>query len=89
VTAAGGIITSSEIDTMPAEEGEIQVLGAIETEEAAESPAEAPTSSPEATSGGGLPFTGAELAFVVIAGLVALLAGLTIRRATRAPRPLT
>ncbi|HEX2084058.1 MAG TPA: hypothetical protein VHF89_00105, partial [Solirubrobacteraceae bacterium] len=90
-----GVLTSSEMSTLDdrEKEGKIRVLGEIDSERGASEvaaagseEAAAPAAAPQQASDEGLPFTGADLAFVAIAGLAALLAGIAIRRATRARR---
>jgi hypothetical protein len=81
----GGVLTSSEMGS-GGSKGRIGVLGAIETEPgdrelvplAAET---APAGDDDADRA--LPFTGLELALVALGGLVALLLGLALRRATQ------
>ncbi len=88
------VLTSSQVGVTPApgegrgvqgeERGDLQVLGAIETEDAQEGGASEATPTAVASQpseDGELPFTGLELAFVAIAGLAALLAGVALRRA--------
>ncbi|HEV2815190.1 MAG TPA: hypothetical protein VGW10_18185 [Solirubrobacteraceae bacterium] len=91
VETGGGVITSAQMGTMPAkDEGRIAVLGVTETEEGAATPEAAPLAAVQTADGaedGGLPFTGANLALIVIAGLVVLLTGIAIRRATVARQP--
>ena len=80
------IITSSQMGTAP--DGRIRVLGEIDTEagtaETADSASAAPAAEVEEGSNG-LPFTGLSLIAVVLAGLAALLTGIALWRATRAP----
>ena len=83
VTPAEGIITSSQMGTTPAPKGRIQVLGEVETENGApDTASDQPATAAREVSDHGLPFTGADLALIAIIGIAALLAGLTVRRAT-------
>ena len=86
---ASGIISSSQMGTTGAAD-QIQVLGEIDTEAGTAetsdgSPASVPTADVEEGTNG-LPFTGLSLIAVILAGLAALLTGVALWRATRAPR---
>jgi hypothetical protein len=75
--AAGGSAPASETDTST--RGESKVLGARASGTA---PAAALAARPSASRGGTLPFTGTDLAFVLLVAVVALLGGVALRRAT-------
>jgi hypothetical protein len=79
--AAGGSAPASDDDT--SSPGESKVLGARASGTA---PAAALAARPSAGRGGTLPFTGTDLAFVLVAAVVALLGGVALRRATASGR---
>jgi hypothetical protein len=79
--AAGGSAPASDTDT--SSPGESKVLGARASGTA---PAAALAAHPSSSRGGTLPFTGSDLAFVLLVAAVALLGGVALRRATASGR---